>query len=377
MGNLTVHFIDVGQGDSILIDYGTIEILIDGGDRSPGVIQYLQQYVDGDLEVVIATHPHADHIGGLIAVFETFKVNEIWHNGDTSTSATYRDFMSRMSAEGSLNHIAKRGDTITIGSLNLFVLNPTSLSNDTNENSIVLRMVYGTQAFLFTGDAGLTSEASMISAGLELQSDVLKVGHHGSSSATSATFLDKVKPEIAIYMAKTGNSYGHPHQVTIDRLVEVGVMIYGTDTNGTIIVTSTGTTSSIQSPNAIPIPTPTPTIPPTSPSGASGVKISNIFYDGSVPSVESDEYVEITNLGNTPVDLAGWVLKDISEGYPSFKFPSFIIQPGQKIRVYTNQIHLQYGGFSFGYGTAVWNNSSPDVAVLYNDQGTEVSRLSY
>ena len=109
----------------------------------------------------------------------------------------------------------------------------------------------------------------------------------------------------------------------------------------------------------------------------SNVQITRIFYDGVVPRVESDEYVEITNLGDQPQDLASWVLKDISEGYPSFTFPHYILEPGATIRVYTNEIHPEWGGFSFGYGKAIWNNSDPDVAALYDAQGREVSRKSY
>ena len=107
------------------------------------------------------------------------------------------------------------------------------------------------------------------------------------------------------------------------------------------------------------------------------VQITCIFYDGLVPRVESDEYVEITNLGDQAQDLAGWVLKDISEGYPSFTFPSYTLAPGKSIRVYTNEYHPEWGGFSFEYGQAIWNNSEPDVAVLYNNQGNEISRESY
>jgi len=117
-------------------------------------------------------------------------------------------------------------------------------------------------------------------------------------------------------------------------------------------------------------------LPPT-PSTATNVKITKIFYDGLEPRTESDEYVEIKNLGSEPVDLEGWVIKDTSDGYPSLTFPAYILQPGKSIRVYTNEIHPEYGGFSFGSGKAVWNNSSPDTAVLYNAQGQEVSRKSY
>ncbi len=110
---------------------------------------------------------------------------------------------------------------------------------------------------------------------------------------------------------------------------------------------------------------------------APDVQITYIFYDGLVPQAESDEYVEIANLGDQAQDLAGWVLKDISEGYPSFTFPSYILAPGKSIRVYTNEYHPEWEGFSFEYSRAIWSNSEPDVAVLYNRQGGEVSRKSY
>ncbi len=123
----------------------------------------------------------------------------------------------------------------------------------------------------------------------------------------------------------------------------------------------------------------TPTAPPASPpTGQANVQITHIYYDGQVYRVESDEYVEITNLSTAPQDLGGWRLADISEGYPSFTFPPRILGPGESCRVYTNEIHPEYCGFSFGYGSsAVWNNSAPDVAALYDAAGNEVSRRSY
>ena len=132
----------------------------------------------------------------------------------------------------------------------------------------------------------------------------------------------------------------------------------------------------VVSPPSTPTPTPTPTSTPT-PSAASNVQITRIFYDGVVPRVESDEYVEITNLSDSPQDLGGWLLKDISEGYPSFTFPDYILEPSATIRVYTDEVHPEWGGFSFGYGKAIWNNKEPDIAALYNAQGQEVSRKSY
>ena len=113
------------------------------------------------------------------------------------------------------------------------------------------------------------------------------------------------------------------------------------------------------------------------PSGTANIRITYIFYDGKVYRSEADEYVEIINSGTIAVNLEGWRLVDISEGYPSFTFPDYNLQPGKIVRVYTNQIHYEYGGFSFGYGKAIWNNTSPDTAALYNTQGNEVSRKSY
>ncbi len=119
------------------------------------------------------------------------------------------------------------------------------------------------------------------------------------------------------------------------------------------------------------------TLPPPPPTEVQNIQITHIFYDGQVPRVESDEYVEITNLGEQPQDLAGWVLQDISDGYPSFIFSTYILGPGESVRVYTNEYHPEWGGFSFESSRAIWNNSEPDIAALYNSQGKEVSRKSY
>ena len=244
-GQLSVHFIDVGQGDAILIDYGDYEVLIDGGNPSPGVVSYLNNYVDGALEVMVATHVHADHIGGLIAVLGAFDVQQIWYNGDTTTTQTYTNFMNAVQAEGAEAHIAGRGDEIHVGGLTFKVLNPVDLTGTTNNNSVVLELSYGQVDFLFEGDAEQEAEASMIAAGLIPDVEILKVGHHGSRTASSAAFLAAAKPEVAVYMAGTGNSYGHPHAETIAALQAIGATIYGTDVNGNIVVTTDGQTYNV------------------------------------------------------------------------------------------------------------------------------------
>jgi beta-lactamase superfamily II metal-dependent hydrolase len=238
--DLKVHFIDVGQGDSILVDLNDIEVLIDGGDRSPGVVEYLKKYVNGPLEVMIATHPHADHIGGLIDVLAAFEVKEVWHNGENSTSKTYSDFISAVNAENTKVGAATRGDVIEADGLSFKVLNPVDLSGTTNNNSIVLYLAYGEIDFLFEGDAEKEAEAAMLMEGIVPDVEILKVGHHGSRTASSMQFLQVAKPELAIYMAGKGNSYGHPHVETIAALTQVGAEIYGTDICGTVVVTSDG-----------------------------------------------------------------------------------------------------------------------------------------
>ncbi len=393
-GTMKVHFIDVGQGDAILIDFQDIEVLIDGGDRSPGIVPYLKSYVNGPLEATIATHPHADHIGGLIDVLATFQVEQIWHNGETATSKTYFDFMSAVKAENAQVFQAVRGNIIEVDGLVFKVLNPINIKGTTNNNSIVLYFSYGTVDFLFMGDAEKEAEAAMLAKSDIPVPDVeiLKVGHHGSNTASAGDFLAITSPETAVYMAGAGNQYGHPHKETIQALTIAGAKIYGTDVHGTIIITTDGESYELQpekqapsisiNEQSTPVPTPTPKptpapSPTTEPAQTTNIQITKIFYDGQVARTESDEYVEITNLGAQTVDLAGWVLKDTSEGYPSFTFPSYTLQPEKSIRVYTNEIHPEYGGFSFGSGKAIWNNTSPDTAALYNAQGQEVSRKSY
>lgn len=238
---LKVHFIDVGQGDSILIDLDSEEVLIDGGGKSPGVTDYIRKYIDGPLEVMVATHPHADHIGGLTGVLKDFQVEEIWLNGDTSTSKTYQDFMAAVNAEGAEVDQAKIGGTISTERLNFSILNPPdTLFSDVNNNSIVLRLDYGDTVFLFPGDAEKEAEASMLSAGENLWAQILKAGHHGSKTASSIEFLRKVKPDIAIISCGTGNRYGHPHDITLNNLSSLGITIYRTDESGNIIVESDG-----------------------------------------------------------------------------------------------------------------------------------------
>ncbi|MBN1368365.1 MAG: MBL fold metallo-hydrolase [Dehalococcoidales bacterium] len=246
--NLKVYFIDVGQGDAILLDYGTTEVLIDGGSTSPGVTSFLQQYVNGSLEVMVATHAHADHIGGLADLLNTFNVGQIWHSGDTSTSVTYNSFMAAVNNEGAEVYIGKRGNIITAGKLSFTVMNPEFPTGTSNNNSLVLWLRYGDIDFMFEGDAEVEAEEAMLNAEEQILPDVeiLKVGHHCSRTASSLEFLAVIRPEVAVYMAATGNIYGHPHQEALTNLYDIGTQIYGTDVNGNVKIETDGQTYTIQ-----------------------------------------------------------------------------------------------------------------------------------
>jgi len=280
---LQVHFIAVGQGDSILIlTADGNAVLIDGGEADSGALQYLQSKGIKRLDLVIATHPHSDHIGGLVQMLRTIPVTEVATNGQMHTTSTYEQFLDAIAAAKAKYTEVKRGGSLSVGGLTFAVLSPTSTNGDMNHNSLVLRLVYGKTVFLLMGDADKDAEASILSAGLPVHANVLKVGHHGSRSASSPAFLAQVKPQVAVYCAGSGNDYGHPHAQTLAALAAVGAQVYGTDANGTVVVTSDGNTYKVEvakqgQPRApptaqptmpatattAPLPTPKPTAAPT------------------------------------------------------------------------------------------------------------------
>jgi len=254
---VTVHFIDVGQGDSMLIDTSGSDVLVDGGTQASGstVLSYLGKLNITNINLMVATHMDADHIGGLVTVLDSaIHVDEVLTNGMASNTATYTSFMNL--AQSHTMTATHRGETYVLTpTTNLTILNPTQplQFTDQNDNSIVMRLQIGETSFLLTGDAEADAEHSMLSAGLNLKSNVLKVGHHGSRYATTDQFLNSVSPSYAIISAGKDNPYGHPHPETIQRLLSHGVTTYGTFQSGTIIATANGTSIAFQeSPQPIP-----------------------------------------------------------------------------------------------------------------------------
>jgi competence protein ComEC len=253
-GRLRVSALDVGQGDALLIvSPGGKSVLIDAGTPTSGdeLVAALGSHGISALDLVVASHPHADHIGGMRRVFDRLAVRNFLDSGQTHTSATY-ERMLRALRDKRINFIeAQRGQTFDLDSgARLEVLNPGGGGNFItdvrvggsvlNANSIVLRLSYGDFAMLFTGDAEAETEALMMKNGASLKSQVLKVGHHGSRYATSGKFIDTTGAQVAIISCGAENKYGHPAQETLDRLARKNVKIYRTDLNGEIEIVSDG-----------------------------------------------------------------------------------------------------------------------------------------
>jgi competence protein ComEC len=245
--NVTVHFIDVGQGDSIFIDTADMDVLIDGGSASKTqtVLDYLDSLNITHIHLVIATHAHEDHIGGLVGILNSaLTIENVLFNNQSYTSVTYTNFIAAAQLHNLT--VAQRGQTyILTETANLTVVHPVQPLefSDQNDNSVVTKLQVGNTSFLFMGDAEEPAEQSMlVSSVVSLKCDVLKVGHHGSNTATSQAFLDIASPSYAIICAGIDNSYGHPHNETIQKLLAEGVTIYGTHVSGTIIASTDGTT---------------------------------------------------------------------------------------------------------------------------------------
>lgn len=242
---LEIHFMDVGQGDATLIKCGEHAMLIDAGDNSQGtaVQLYLQKQGITELDYMIGTHPDADHIGGMDAIITKFNCGNIMMPDIEKDSATYRDVISAMDYKGYQNTVPVVGAVYKLGSAYFTIIAPNgSYGGDSNNSSIGILLVHGNNRFIFTGDAEEEAEADIISNGMEIQADVLKAGHHGSKSSSSAAFLDAVNPAYAVISCGEDNSYGHPHAGTLNSLRERGIQVFRTDEQGSIVVASDGGT---------------------------------------------------------------------------------------------------------------------------------------
>ncbi len=242
---LKAHFIDVGQADATLLQFQDddeeVNVLIDTGDWTrTDTVAYLHSKNIEAIDIIAISHPHADHIGQLDKIITEFDVTEVWMNGETVTSDVFVKSLDAIETHGVDYYEPKVGEIFDIGSLQIEVLHPQALTGSLNNNSLVLRATYGDVTFLFTGDAEQQAERDMLSGGVNLKSTILHMGHHGSKTSSTPDFLEAVNPEIGIYSAGTGNSYGHPDPEVLGLAKKRNLPVYGTDTHGTIIVETDG-----------------------------------------------------------------------------------------------------------------------------------------
>jgi len=361
---MQVHFIDVGQGDSILIESPSGKtMLIDGGVKGAGqqIVSYLKELGINKLDIVVATHPDADHIGGLIPVLDNMTIEQFYDSGKVHTSQTFEEMLTRIDEKNIPYHVPKIGDDIEFDKdVNVKVLNANDQATDNNDASIVLKMTYGNVSFLLTGDAGVALEKEMLQ--YDVKATVLKAGHHGSNTSSSEEFIQAVKPEVTILSYGEDNKYGHPHAEIVDRLQAIGSKIYATADLGTITVSTDGVNYTVNGKET------------------SSVETGNILSKEepttAIEIVSKDlvtEIVGIKNSGQHAVSLKDWQLISI-EGHQVYNFPNLSLQPGKTIYI-TSGTNAREGRNYLKWTTKqIWLNAG-DAAQLRNEKGELVSEL--
>ncbi len=246
-GKLHVYFLNVGQGDAILIVAPDgRQILVDGGPSPTALLNELGAVLpfwDRSLDLVVLTHPDGDHITGLIPLLDRYRVAQVLDVPQSDTAPEAAPWLEQLRVHNVPRSYARRGMRLAVGDVLLTVLHPgpeplTGTASDDNNNAIVLRLDYGQFSVLLTGDAEREAEEALIAAGLPLRADVLKIGHHGSNGSTSSAFVAAVQPHLAVISAGQGNPFGHPHPAVLERLA--GVQVLRTDRHGRIEVISDG-----------------------------------------------------------------------------------------------------------------------------------------
>lgn len=245
-GEVRVHFIDVGQGDCILIEGGGEAVLIDAGENDKGdeVLGYLDSIGVDKIDLAAGTHPHSDHTGGMDTVLEGMPVGRLMlsdvPDSIVPTTRTYLDLLDAAERAGTEMFYGYPGDQAAVCGGVLSVLGPVEDYEDLNNESLVIRFDYGESSFLFTGDQEADAEEDLLASGADVDADILKAGHHGSSTSSSAAFLAAVSPEAAVIECGEGNEYGHPHLEVLERLEAASVNVYRTDLDGSVVVTTSG-----------------------------------------------------------------------------------------------------------------------------------------
>lgn len=244
--NFSVSFIDVGQADSVLIRNGNYNMLIDAGNNEDGekLVNYFKSLGIEEFTYVFATHPHEDHIGGMDDIINNFKIDNYYMSNKLSTTKTFTDVLDALDGRNLKYTVPNKGDTLKLGNANIKVIYPGDDKSNINDSSIVLKMTYGKNSFLLTGDATSNVERKIYNE--DIKSDVLKVAHHGSSYSSTDVFLDRVKPYYAVISVGKNNIYNHPSNNTLEKLNKRNIKVYRTDLDGTIVFISDGNNLSVK-----------------------------------------------------------------------------------------------------------------------------------
>ena len=359
-GELIIHYLDLGQADSILLELPNNEImLIDAGNNSDGqkLVNYLREQGIDTIDYLIGTHPHADHIGGLDDVIENFVIGRIYMPEVIHTTKTFEDVLLAVQRKGKKITPARTGVSIIDDPvLQIYFLSPINNNyKDLNHYSAVVKVDFLDKSFLFTGDAEKINEEEMIEKyGVRLKSHILKVGHHGSNTSTSEEFIEKVVPDYAVISVGKDNSYGHPSALVIQRLQNHGVKIYRTDLQGTIIARSDGQQILF---NQDPV--------NQNITGNHGIIIE------SVDLVK--EMVIIRNNSNETVNLSRWRLVSVV-GNQEFIFPQgTLIRPGERLKIVSGSAASNIDENTLLWTKSyIWNNDG-DPAELYDDKNNLIA----
>ncbi|MFL0583580.1 MBL fold metallo-hydrolase [Solibacillus silvestris] len=365
---MAVHFIDVGQGDSIFIEAPNGKtMLIDGGVKGAGkeVVAYLKAQGVKRLDYVVATHPDADHIGGLIPVLNSISIKEFIDSGKVHTSQTYEEMLSLIQAKNIQFTIPKAGDEIQLeDNLTIEVLAADEAASDNNDASIVLRAEYQNISFLLMGDADHGVEQELLRKGTDVQATILKAGHHGSNTSSSPEFVEAVSSLATILSYGQDNKYGHPHAEVIDILQHVNSEIYSTAEAGTIVITTDGVTYEIDAQQW------------TGVGATNSAPLKASTSNGKVELISKDvheEIVVIQNNSSEAANLEGWELISV-EGNQIFNFPAINLAPGKKLSI-TSGSNAKPGASTLEWSKRqIWLNSG-DAAQLVNAKGEVVSEL--
>jgi len=434
-GSFEMHYINVGQSSSVLvIGPGGETLLYDTGhfqDDGEHVLAYLREQGVERIDHLVVSHNDADHIGGNAAVIEYYEtqaegVGAVYDPGIAASTQTYAEYLDAIEANDVTLYETREGDSIGFGGANVSVdvlgpPEPYLESEGRNEKSIVLTFTYGTTSFLLTGDAEDDQEAYLVREyGRELNATVLKAGHHGSASSTSAALLDAASPQAVVISSAYESQYGHPSEAVLDRLGERSIPAYWTATHGTVVLVSDGREVSVRTQRAAPtlpqrlregdavapgsggdvverrVLTPcdvdgrqsgtttdgeTVTGGETATDGGttapSALAVATVHADAAGDDRENlnDEYVVFENTGDAELDLSGWTVAD--EAGHEYTFPDgTTLAPGETLTLYTGSGADSASEYYWGSGSPIWNNGG-DTVFVRNSQGELVTEVTY